>query len=663
MSSRFDNNENSYKHSMNSLGKSNTYKKGSKYSEIDDEEYIDINQYASRFSASSGTAASANRIIKNNKDKKKKEKEEENEKGIEHQSFLKGAMILTISIVVVKIIGALFKVLFANVVDGVGNGLFNSAYELYNVIFTVASAGFPIALSRMVSEYVSKHRYKDVRKLHKISIPFFVITGLACFLLMVALSGVYGKMIDNNSIQLPVIALAPIVFFGCLMSIYRGYFEGMRYMVPTAVSEIIEVSGKLLVGLALAYIVNYMGTTEYASSGTLFGMVMADTAAYKNTLAAFTVSAAFIGVSVGSFCGFLYLMLKYKFAKGGITKKQLAEAPDAQSGRALFKKLALTAIPIGLGSFVMSIASTIDSILVQNRIVSIMESGKGDVLQSIYSFLDPATFSVDVNGHYNIQTFLFGCYGYALTFLMLVTAVTQVFGQSAMPSLTAAWTVKDKKQIRSNINTILKVTLLVTLPAGIGLTVLAEPLLTLLYGVRVEVTIAAQVLRVMGISSIFIATSTPICSMLQAIGRVDMPLKLYTVGMLVKIVINYTLVGIPEVNIQGAAVGSLVAYMFVSVVGIYFIAKDTKVVPDFKTILLKPLLAAVCCGAAAYGCSCVINTIMAPGRLTVIPSLVVAVVVYVLALLLFKAVTPEDLENIPGGNKIGKLLAKYKLLG
>ena len=663
MSSRFDNDENSYKHSMNSLGKSNTYKKGSKYSEIDDEEYIDINQYASRFSASSGTAASANRIIKNNKDEKKKEKEEENEKGIEHQSFLKGAMILTISIVVVKIIGALFKVLFANVVDGVGNGLFNSAYELYNVIFTVASAGFPIALSRMVSEYVSKHRYKDVRKLHKISIPFFVITGLACFLLMVALSGVYGKMIDNNSIQLPVIALAPIVFFGCLMSIYRGYFEGMRYMVPTAVSEIIEVSGKLLVGLALAYIVNYMGTTEYASSGTLFGIVMADTAAYKNTLAAFTVSAAFIGVSVGSFCGFLYLMLKYKFTKGGITKKQLAEAPDAQSGRALFKKLALTAIPIGLGSFVMSIASTIDSILVQNRIVSIMESGKGDVLQSIYSFLDPATFSVDVNGHYNIQTFLFGCYGYALTFLMLVTAVTQVFGQSAMPSLTAAWTVKDKKQIRSNINTILKVTLLVTLPAGIGLTVLAEPLLTLLYGVRVEVTIAAPVLRVMGISSIFIATSTPICSMLQAIGRVDMPLKLYTVGMLVKIVINYTLVGIPEVNIQGAAVGSLVAYMFVSVVGIYFIAKDTKVVPDFKTILLKPLLAAVCCGAAAYGCSCVINTIMAPGRLTVIPSLVVAVVVYVLALLLFKAVTPEDLENIPGGNKIGKLLAKYKLLG
>lgn len=626
---------------------------------FDDDEYIDINQYAVHLSAN--TVSKSRKVV--NASAVNDVKDNDDEKGIEHQSFLKGAMILTVSIVVVKIIGALFKVLFANVVDGVGNGLFNSAYELYNVIFTVASAGFPIALSRMVSEYVSKHRYNDVRKLHKISIPFFIITGLICFLLMVLLSGAYGNMIGNSYIQLPVIALAPIVFFGCLMSIYRGYFEGMRYMVPTAVSEIIEVSGKLVVGLTLAYLVNFMGTSEYENSKTLFGMAMTDSVMYKNTLAALTVSAAFIGVSIGSFCGFIYLMLKYKFTRGGITKKQLANSPKAYSGKKLFKTLALTAIPIGLGSFVMSIASTIDSILVQNRIVNIMESGNGTVLQSVYSFLDPETFALDANGAYNIQTFLFGCYGYALTFLMLVTAVTQVFGQSAMPSLTAAWTVKDKAQIKSNINTILKVTLLVTLPAGIGLTVLAEPLLTLLYGVRVEVTIATAVLQVMGISSIFIATSTPICSMLQAIGRVDMPLKLYTVGMIIKIIINFTLVGIPVINIQGAAVGSLVAYLFVSVVGIYFIVKDTGIMPDFKTILLRPLLAAICCGAAAFGCNYVVsNYIMEPGRLTVIPSVIVAVIVYIIALILFKGITVEDLQEIPGGNKISKLLAKYKLL-
>ncbi len=594
---------------------------------------------------------------------KKSSKKSKKEKGIEQQSFVKGAMILTVSIIVVKLIGVIFKVLFANIVDGVGNGVFNSAYELYNVIFTIASAGFPIALSRMVSEYVSKQRYKDVRRLHKISIPFFVTTGAVCCLLMIALSGAFSKMIGNSAVQLPVIALSPIVFFGCLMSIYRGYFEGMRYMVPTAISEIIESAGKLLVGFSLAFAVNFFATAEYNESGTVFGKLMADETMFNNTLASYTVSAAFIGISFGSFCAFLFLMIKYKLTKGGITKQQLEDSPEAKAKKELFKKLALTAIPIGLGSFVMSIASTIDSILVQNRIVNIMESGNGAILQEMYSFLKPEQFQLNASGEYSIQVYLFGCYGYALTFLMLVTAVTQAFGQSAMPALTSAWTVKDKALIKKNINTILKVTLLVTLPAGIGLSVLAQPLLTLLFGVRDEVIIATTVLQVMGISSIFIATSTPICSMLQAIGRVDMPLKLYTVGMIIKIVINYVLVGIPYINIPGAAVGSLVAYIFVSVVGIYIIAKETGVVPDFNKILIKPLISAICCGIAAFGCNYLIsNYIMAPGRFTVIPSVIVAVLVYVVALLLFKGITYEDLQEIPGGNKIGKILAKYKLL-
>lgn len=626
-----------------------------KYSTNTGDDYVNINTISTHINNND------NNTDKNKKSQKEKTNEEE--KGIGQQSFVKGAMILTISIMVVKVIGMLFKVLFANVVDGVGNGLFNSAYELYNVIFTVASAGFPIALSRMVSEYVSKKKYNDVRKLHKISIPFFVTTGLLCFLLMVALSGAYSNMIGNSFVQLPVYTLAPIVFFGCLMSIYRGYFEGMRYMVPTAVSEIIEVAGKLVVGLSLAYVVNFIGTKEYTESGTLFGQIMTDSKMFQNSLASYTVSAAFVGIALGSFLGFVYLFFKYRATKGGITKQQINNSPTAESGKKLFKKLTLTAIPIGLGAFVMSIASTIDSILVQNRILSIMESGNGDVLKSIYSYVEESQFLLDAQGDYTIQTFLFGCYGYALTFLMLVTAITQAFGQSAMPALTAAWTIKDKEQIRSNINTILKVTLLVTLPAGIGLTVLAHPLLTLLYGVRVEVTIAANVLQVMGISGIFIATSTPICSMLQAIGRVDMPLKLYTVGMIVKIVLNYILVGIPAINIQGAAVGSLVGYMIVCLIGIYIIAKDTGVVPNFNTILLKPLLASICCGVVAFGTNYVFsNFIMGNGRFTVIPSVIVAVIVYVTALLLFKGITQEDLQEMPAGNKIAKILAKYRLL-
>ncbi len=669
----------------------NSSHKNSIYSDdmYTDGEYIDINSMAfhvtsgsdsrrsdsrkkASYSNSESRTASSRSRRKTSSDSGKSRTRGTRGREIEQQSFLQGAMVLTVSIVIVKIIGMLFKVLFANIVDGVGNGMFNSAYELYNVIFTVASAGFPIALSRMVAEYVSKKRYKDVRRLHRISIPFFLITGIVCFVLMIAVSGLYAKMVGNSDVQLPIIALSPIVLFGCLMSIYRGYFEGMRYMVPTAVSEIIEVSGKLLVGLSLSYIVNTWAKSEYAKHQSFMGVDLSGYGAteVKAFISSWTVAAAFVGVAFGSFCGFVYLMIKYNTSRGGITRRQLRNSPAAEESSALFKKLTLTAIPIGLGAFVMSIASTIDSILVNNRIVSIMQSGQGHVLQSMYPFLPPEEiFTMTEAGEYTIQVFLFGCYGYSLTFLMLVTSVTQVFGQSAMPALTSAWTVKDKALIKSNINTILKVTLLVTLPAGIGLSVLAKPLLTMLYGVRIEVSIARSVLQVMGISSIFIATSTPICSMLQAIGRVDMPLKLYSVGMIIKIAINYILVGIPQINIQGAAVGSLVAYLFVSVVGIYIIAKDTGVIPDFRKILVKPLFAAVCCGVSASLVNRLVRMILKPSalplwanRFLVVPSLIVALLVYFAVLILIRGITEDDLNEMPGGNKIAKILAKYKLL-
>ena len=102
-----------------------------------------------------------------------------------------------------------------------------------------------------------------------ISIPFFLITGIVCFVLMIAVSGLYAKMVGNSDVQLPIIALSPIVLFGCLMSIYRGYFEGMRYMVPTAVSEIIEVSGKLG-SFAFVYC-EYMGKKRVCEASKLYG--------------------------------------------------------------------------------------------------------------------------------------------------------------------------------------------------------------------------------------------------------------------------------------------------------------------------------------------------------------------------------------------------------
>lgn len=581
-------------------------------------------------------------------------------KGIKSQSFLKGAMVLGGSMVLVKIMGMLYKILLSNMYGGVGTGLFNSAYALYNPLFTLSTAGFPIAISRMVSESITKKRFKDVKQIHKISVPLFVVTGCICFLAMVLGSFIYVKIINADNAIFALLCLSPTIFFGCLMSIYRGYFEGMRNMVPTAISEIIEAICKLFLGFAASYITMRLCMQQYENSGYVLGIKCSSITQAESATIPISIGAAITGISLGSLFGFLFLLIRYKRGGDGITEEQIKNSPPPRRQSATLRVMVRTAIPIGLGSIVMSIADTIDSTLVQRRIYDIMESNPQSLL-NVYGSLIPD----DIYYANETHTYLYGCYGIALTLMMLVTAVTQVFGTTSLPSVTAAWTSGNKLQLKKSMETVMRVTVLVTIPSGIGLSVLSEPLLSLIYSgssVSNEVEIGSKVLAVMGISVIFIATSTPLCSMLQAVGRMDIPLKLYVIGMIMKIIVNYVLVGIPEINIQGANVGSLVCYGFVTVMAMFFLCRETKVIPNFVSILVKPLLAAIICGIGAY-ISEIVFDIFFSQKIATCLAVVVAVIVYIVFLFIFKAIKREDILQMPKGNKIIKILEKHKLIG
>ncbi|MBQ8133961.1 MAG: polysaccharide biosynthesis protein [Clostridia bacterium] len=568
-------------------------------------------------------------------------------------------MVLGSSMVIVKIMGMIYKILLSNMYGGVGTGLFNSAYALYNPLFMLSTAGFPIAISRMVSESITKKRYRDVRQIHKLSVPIFVIAGLLCFLAMVIGSFIYVKIIKAENTIFALLCLSPTIFFGCLMSIYRGYFEGMRNMAPTAISEVIEASCKLFLGFTASYFTMQICLNQYHSSGYVLGIECASETEAHNAAVPLAIGAAITGISLGSLFGFVFLFIKYKRIGDGISVSDLRSSPPPRSNREIITTMVKTAIPIGLGSIIMSLADMIDSTLVNKRIYSIMETNP-DALLNVYGSLIPD----DVYYSNSTHTYLYGCYGIALTLMMLVTAVTQVFGTTALPSVTAAWTSGNKERMKQSMETVLRVTVLVTIPSGIGMSVLAEPLLSLIYSgpaVANEVEIGSKVLAVMGISVIFIATSTPLCSMLQAVGRMDVPLKLFTIGMIMKIIVNYILVGIPEINIQGANVGSIVCYGFVTVVAMFILCRETKITPNFNSILIKPLLAAIICGVAAYFAEIFFDLFLVQKAATIM-AILVAIVVYIISLLLLRAIKREDILQMPKGNKILKVLEKHKLI-
>jgi len=170
----------------------------------------------------------------------------ENSKGqMKKQSFLHGALILTLSILIVKVVGMLFKVPLNWIITEEGMGYFGTAYNFYGPIFSLATAGFPIAISKMVSESYTRGDFRDIRQIHKASIPIFLFTGIVGTSVMIFGSKAYVDVVNNPLSRYSMIALAPAILFSCLSSIYRGYYEGLRNMYPTAISEVLEALGKL----------------------------------------------------------------------------------------------------------------------------------------------------------------------------------------------------------------------------------------------------------------------------------------------------------------------------------------------------------------------------------------------------------------------------------
>lgn len=557
----------------------------------------------------------------------------------QNQSFFKGTLILTISIVIVKVIGAVFKIPLNMILRGDGTGYFSSAYELYSPLEALATAGFPIAISRLVSEYMAKGRYRDVRLIHRISIPLFLTTGTISFFVMIVGSFLYVKTAQVPGALYSVLALSPTVLFVCLMSIYRGYYQGLRNMVPTAVSEIIEAVCKLIIGLSAAFLaVNFIKVEDPIP---------------------FASAAAILGVTLGAFLGFLYLVIRYKRFGDGITKDQLANSPRSIGARKIIRQLVRIAVPIGIGAVVMNTAGLIDSTIILRRINDIIRTNP-QVLLNMYAENIPSKIVIENK----VNSYLYGCFGYVTTITMIVPSLAQAFGISALPSVTTAWAKNSRKQLKKSIETVLRFTAIVTIPAGMALTTMGSWILKLIYSSKTaqETSIASGIITVMGLATIFTSMSTPICSMLQAIGRVDLPVKLLSMGVIMKIFLNYTLVGIPEINIQGAGVGTLFCYFFVTVMALYYLLKETNIVPNFVMVFLKPFLAAVA--------MCIIGnftremvSIFLPFKVATLISLVVSFIIYVLTLFLLKGITKLDILMIPKGEKIVRVLEKYHWIG
>ncbi|MDR2074243.1 MAG: polysaccharide biosynthesis protein [Oscillospiraceae bacterium] len=577
-------------------------------------------------------------------------------------SFAVGAIIITVGMLAVKIFGAIFKIPLMSMLGGEGSGYFTGAYNLYNPIYALSTAGLPIAISKLVSESIAMGRFKDVRKIQKISAPMFMITGVIGFVLIIFGAFLYSKLSKSPGSLYSVFMLAPTLFFSCLTSTYRGYYEGLRNMTPTAVSEVVESLGKVVFGLSLTYFVNWYALNEFNLTGSVWGKIFGSEQELRAYILPFASAAAILGIAISAALGFIYIYVRHKIKGDAITISQLNSSLPARPGKQILKSLLSISTPVALGAIVMNAAGVVDSILIQRRLADIVSKNLPRLLGVYGSLLPQNTIDRGVT-----HIFLAGCFGYTSTIIMLLPTVAQGVAISTLPTMTAAWVSDSKKGIQKNIEKIIKLTAIVSIPMGVGLSVLAYPIMDLIYNTfgsgtqPGEIYIGASIMAIAGIGAVFTSLSTPICSMLQAIGRADLPVKILSVGVVIKVILNYILVGIPEINIQGAGVGTLVCYIFVFSCALWQLCKNAKVRVD-PLIFLKPAISALICAFSAYASLGLFIKMSINYKFSTVLSIIISCLIYVIALFVTHAVDYEDIRTLPKGENLARTLKKLGLI-
>ena len=511
-----------------------------------------------------------------------------------NSKFLKGTMILTISSIIVKVIGSLNWIILSRVLGGEGIGLYQMGFPIYLMAITVSSAGVPVAISTITSEKLANKDYRGAKRVFNVSLRLLLVSGLifSSALLFGADFLINQHIIRDARAYYSIIALAPAVFFVTFLASFRGYLQGWQIMTPTATSEVVEQLVRVITMLVFADLFMPYGLA-YAAGG------------------------ASMGAGAGAFCALLVLMWFYRRLKRRLHEEIEAQddsIPEESAGH-IIKRLLKLALPVSLTSLMLPIGANLDLLIVPQR-------------------LEVAGFDV------RHATELFGYLtGMAVPLVNLATIFTAAMTISLVPSISESKALERFDAIRDKIRLAFRVAMIITFPCFMGLFFLAEKVAALIYNAPG----AAGAIQTMSVGILFLGMHQISTGILQGLGKTAIPVINMILACLVKVVMSWWLTAIPFLGIKGASMATVADFAVAAIINMGFIYKYTGFTFSLGS-LLKPLLASGVMGAVIY---LVLSITEQLGMWCVLFAMVAAVPAYALALLAFGGLNKEDLDNVP----------------
>lgn len=524
------------------------------------------------------------------------------------KSFVQGAALLGAAGLMVKIIGAIFRIPFANAVGPEGACYYDAAYPYYSFLLVISSSGLPTAISKQVSERVALGDHAGAKEVLGVSVKLLSIIGIITSVAMFLGANVFAAITSYPETVLSFRALAPALLFVSVMCAYRGYLQGMQQMAGTALSQIAEQLGKLVIGLTLAIKLLPKGP-EYAAMGAL------------------------IGVSASELMGLIVVYLFYRRRKGELDRLAKHSASKPRGFGTVSKALLAIAIPITIGASISPLTGMVDSALIGRMLTKLGYSE--EVTKTAYSLLRT----------------------YVTTLINMPGVLTMALAMSLVPAISAKNAMRDREGVKATARLGLKLALIIGIPCAVGLFVLAQPIIHMLYPklTEAELALATDLMHTASMGVIFLSMVQAMTGVVQGLGKPQIPVFNLFIGFVLKVITMLILMNIPSVNIQGAAISTVVCYAYAGVADTIYMMRRTKCPVKLYDTFIKPVAASVAMGLTVH----FTYTLLANaghGTLATLASVIAGVAVYGILVILLKMLSANELSFIPGGSKLRRIM-------
>lgn len=535
-------------------------------------------------------------------------------------SFIGNVLMLMCSQILIKVLGLVYRLVIMNVpgFGDLGNGYYSAGYQIYAVLLTISSQGIPSAVSRLVSEKVALGEYEQAKRIFKIAFKLFAVIG-AFFSLFLY---IFSDFIASNILNVPDVkyvlrVLAPAIFFVTTSAVLRGFFAGVGTMKPTSVSQTLEQLFNC--SLTILFVYALVGKDPY---------IMAAGGNVSTTLA--------ILIS------FTYLAMYYKFNNKKYEEKYKEKKQTTWniSSKSIIRIILMSSIPITIGSVISVITMLIDTVMVSNCI------------QVAYSGILQTKEALEAEAMR-----LTGILSKVDTIANLPIAINLAFSSALVPAISSALAKKEYKEAANKISFSISASLLIVIPCAVGLIVLANPILHLLYP---NASDGAGILMIAAITMLLVAVNHTLNGALYGLNKLYTPAIALIIGSTVKIVLNLLLITNPNINIYGASISSLICQIITFAITYRTVKASIDVKLNIKNNILKPLLAGILMGIVLYCINYFFSGKISNVILTTV-NISIGAVIYLVIIAFSKTLSKDEIYALPMGSKIYKILTKLKI--